>query len=126
MSESARHKGNGLRLHTDLPPIAIEHFQAPNVQRLHPHGLSTHALCILLLGGSLGERSFNRLLVEKSVCLLQATGAETRVFNPNCLPLPDDAPDTHPKVVELRELAAWADGMVWCSPQRHSAMPSAS
>ena len=28
----------------------------------------------------------------------------------------------HPKVVELRELTQWAEGMVWCSPERHGAM----
>ena len=49
-------------------------------------------------------------------------GAETRVFNPSGLPLPDDAPEVHPKVAELRELSAWAEGMVWCSPERHGAM----
>jgi len=49
-------------------------------------------------------------------------GAETRFFNPSGLPLPDDAPETHPKVHELRELAAWSEGMVWSSPERHGAM----
>jgi arsenic resistance protein ArsH len=49
-------------------------------------------------------------------------GGEVRIFNPSGLPLPDDAPDTHPKVVELRELAAWSEGMVWCSPERHGSM----
>jgi len=53
---------------------------------------------------------------------LQAMGCETQTFNPSGLPLPDDAPDTHAKVVHLRELAAWAEGMVWCSPERHGAM----
>ncbi len=76
----------------------------------------------MLLYGSLRPRSFSRLVVEECVRLLQAMGAEARVFNPSGLPLPDDAPDTHPKVVELRELAAWAEGMVWCSPERHGAM----
>ncbi len=32
------------------------------------------------------------------------------------------APETHPKVQELRDLAAWSEGMVWCSPERHGAM----
>jgi len=49
-------------------------------------------------------------------------GAETRIFDPHGLPLPDDAPDTHPKVQELRALAQWAEGMVWTSPERHGAM----
>jgi arsenical resistance protein ArsH len=49
-------------------------------------------------------------------------GAETRIFNPSGLPLPDDAPDTHPKVQELRALTTWAEGMVWTSPERHGAM----
>jgi NAD(P)H-dependent FMN reductase len=34
----------------------------------------------------------------------------------------DDAGDDHPKVKELRELAQWTEGMVWCSPERHGAM----
>jgi len=49
-------------------------------------------------------------------------GAEVKMFNPSGLPLPDDAPETHPKVVELRGLVRWCDGMVWSSPERHGAM----
>jgi arsenic resistance protein ArsH len=44
------------------------------------------------------------------------------VFDPLGLPQPDAAPDTHPKVKELRDLANWSEGMVWCSPERHGAM----
>jgi len=76
----------------------------------------------LLLYGSLRQRSFSRLLVEESARILQAMGAEVKVYNPSGLPLPDDAPETHPKVVELREMCVWAEGMVWCSPERHGAM----
>jgi arsenic resistance protein ArsH len=54
--------------------------------------------------------------------LLEAFGAETRIFHPDGLPLPDGAPEDHPKVKELRELATWSEGMVWCSPERHGAM----
>jgi arsenic resistance protein ArsH len=49
-------------------------------------------------------------------------GAEVMVFKPLDLPQPDSVPDTHPKVKELRDLAAWSEGMVWCSPERHGAM----
>ena len=34
----------------------------------------------------------------------------------------DNADATHPKVVELRDLVTWCDGMVWSSPERHGAM----
>ena len=84
--------------------------------------LSGHAPRILLLYGSLRERSYSRLLTEEAARLLQAMGAETRTFDPSGLPLPDDAPDSHPKVQELRQLAEWAEGMVWTSPERHGAM----
>ena len=50
-------------------------------------------------------------------------GCETRIYDPTGLPLPDGAPDTPPEsAVELRELAAWSEGMVWTSPERHGAM----
>jgi arsenic resistance protein ArsH len=49
-------------------------------------------------------------------------GCETRIFDPAGLPLPDSEPSSHPKVQELRALAAWSEGMVWCSPERHGAM----
>lgn len=83
---------------------------------------ATHPPRILLLYGSLRQRSFSRLLAEEAGRLLRQFGAEARFFNPSGLPLPDDAADTHPKVAELRELCQWAEGMVWSSPERHGAM----
>ncbi|MFR0692993.1 arsenical resistance protein ArsH [Enterobacterales bacterium AE_CKDN230030158-1A_HGKHYDSX7] len=83
---------------------------------------SEHKPRILLLHGSTRERSFSRLLVEEAARLLEHFGAETRVFDPSGLPLPDDAPVEHPKVQELRELVLWSEGQVWCSPERHGAL----
>ncbi len=83
---------------------------------------SSHPPRILLLYGSVRERSYSRLASEEAARLLEAMGCETKTFNPSGLPLPDDAPDTHPKVAELRALAEWAEGMVWTSPERHGAM----
>nr|WP_274378524.1 arsenical resistance protein ArsH [Candidatus Puniceispirillum marinum] len=77
---------------------------------------------ILVLYGSLRARSYSRLLAEEVMRLLTAFGAEARTYNPSGLPLPDDADAEHPKVQELRDLAIWADGMVWISPERHGAM----
>lgn len=75
---------------------------------------------ILLLYGSLRERSFSRLATEEAARLLQLFGAETRIFDPSDLPLPDQVKgDDHPAVHELREHAFWSEGMVWCSPERH-------
>lgn len=81
-----------------------------------------HPPRILMLYGSVRERSYSRLATEESARLLTAMGAEVRIFNPSGLPLPDDVPDSHPKVMELRELVRWSEGMVWCSPERHGAM----
>ena len=105
-----------------LPQLDAAHFRLPDAAALRPAVPSTHAPRIALLYGSLRPRSFSRLLTEEAARLLQAMGAETRIFNPTGLPLPDDAPETHPKVQELRELAQWSEGMVWTSPERHGAM----
>lgn len=106
----------------DLPQVAAEHFRVPDPARLHPATPSTHAPRILMLYGSLRERAFSRLLTEEAARLLRTMGAEVKIFNPSGLPLPDDAPESHPKVAELRELTQWCEGMVWCSPERHGAM----
>ncbi|RYE50522.1 MAG: arsenical resistance protein ArsH [Rhizobiaceae bacterium] len=75
---------------------------------------------ILLLYGSLRERSFSRLAVEEAARILLLFGAEVRIFDPADLPLPDQVKgDDHPAVHELREHALWSEGMVWCSPERH-------
>lgn len=75
---------------------------------------------ILLLYGSLRERSYSRLVVEEAARILQFFGCETRIFNPFDLPLPDQIEsDDHPAVHELREHALWSEGQVWCSPERH-------
>lgn len=115
-------KANVSDLATTLPQLDATHFRLPDATASRPAVPSTHAPRIALLYGSLRPRSFSRLLTEEAARLLQALGAETRIFNPTGLPLPDDAPDTHPKVQELRELVVWSEGMVWTSPERHGAM----
>lgn len=75
---------------------------------------------ILLLYGSLRERSYSRLVVEETARLLRLFGCETRIFDPSDLPLPDQiADDDHPAVEELRRHSIWSEGQVWCSPERH-------
>ena len=105
-----------------LPNLDIELADLPSPDKLGIASVSTHPPRILLLYGSCRERSFSRLLTEEAARLLQRFGAETRIFDPRGLPLPDDAPDSHPKVRELRELMRWSEGQVWCSPERHGSM----
>ncbi|MCA1771864.1 MAG: arsenical resistance protein ArsH [Halomonas sp.] len=106
----------------DLPNLDASLFEAPSHERLGLTADNTQAPKILLLYGSLRERSFSRLATEEAARLLNAMGAETRIFDPRELPLPDTEDASHPKVEELRQLAQWSDGMVWCSPERHGAM----
>ena len=106
----------------NLPNVHPQLLEVPALEGLEPAAPSTHKPRILLLYGSTRERSFSRLLVQEAERLLRQFGAETRIFDPSGLPLPDDAPDSHPKVLELRELMQWSEGQVWCSPERHGAM----
>jgi arsenic resistance protein ArsH len=104
-----------------LPSLRHDLFEVPDAQRLSMPP-STHRPRFLMLYGSLRERSYSRLLTFEAARLLEAMGGEVRIFDPTGLPLPDGAPESHVKVQELRELAAWSEGMVWCSPERHGAM----
>ena len=105
-----------------LPHLDLELFDRPCADKLASVPTVAHPPRILLLYGSNRERSFSRLLTFEAARLLQVMGAETRIFNPSGLPQVDDAPDSHPKVQELRELVLWSEGQVWCSPERHGAM----
>jgi len=104
------------------PALHEDQLHKPDTDALLTPPLSTHKPRILLLHGSVRERSFSRLANEEAARILRRLGAETKVFDPSGLPLPDDAADTHPKVQELRDAVMWCEGMVWCSPERHGAM----
>lgn len=106
----------------DLFPALDERFLVPiDATRLVPPGGAMHPPRILLLYGSLRERSYSRLLAFECARLLERFGCETRIYDPAGLPLPDGAPADHPKVQELRALSEWSEGQVWVSPERHGA-----
>lgn len=107
----------------DLPQIEQDSFHVPATSAMQLT-LSTHKPRILLLYGSLRECSFSRLAIEESARLLEAMGAETRIFNPQGLPQTDTEDASHPKVQELRDLMMWSEGQVWCSPERHGSITS--
>jgi arsenic resistance protein ArsH len=103
-----------------LPNIVNDAFAMPDADKLKAQ--NTHKPRILLLYGSLRERSYSRFATLEAARLLESFGAEARIFDPTDLPLPDGAPVDHPKVQELRDLVTWSEGQVWCSPERHGAM----
>lgn len=111
-----------LELEQTFPALDSEQFEAPTHHRLAARSPSSHRPRFLMLYGSLRERSYSRLLTFEAARLLEAMGGDVKIFDPTGLPMPDGAPDSHPKVQELRGLAAWSEGMVWCSPERHGAM----
>ena len=106
----------------DMPNLDNDCFQVPTADSVFRDQPSIHKPRILLLYGSLRQRSFSRLGVQEAARLLEAMGADTKIFHADGLPFPDSEDVTHPKVQELRDLVTWSEGMVWCSPERHGAM----
>jgi len=112
----------GLLVMNDLPNIVPDALRDIDRGTLGIAADDDQAIRILLLYGSLRKRSFSRLATLEAARILNRLGVETRIFDPLDLPLPDSVEPDHPKVQELRDLAIWADGMVWTSPERHGAM----
>ncbi|MYM35795.1 arsenical resistance protein ArsH [Duganella sp. FT94W] len=104
---------------TDLPNINPAQFDMPTMEQLNAAADLHHPPRILMLYGSLRERSFSRYLTEEAARILEHFGAEVRIFNPMELPMVGSVSEDHPKVVELRALCLWSEGQVWCSPERH-------
>ena len=74
---------------------------------------------ILVLYGSLRERSYSRLLAEEAGRILEGLGCEVRIFDPSDLPMKGPGLEDHPRVRELRELSLWSEGQVWSCPEMH-------
>ena len=107
----------------ELKNVELNQFHQIQQQELVKADDFDHPPRILLLYGSLRERSFSRLVAEESKRLLEALGCEAKIFNPTDLPLPDSVKaEDSDKVQELRDLAKWSEGMVWVSPERHGSM----
>jgi arsenic resistance protein ArsH len=103
----------------DLPNIAPALLDLPTLDKLAPAGDMQHPPRILMLYGSLRERSFSRLLTFEAARILEHFGADVKIFDPMALPMVGSVPETHPKVAELRALCLWSESQVWCSPERH-------
>ena len=84
---------------------------------------ATHKPRVLMLYGSLREKSFSRYAAQEAGKILEHLGADVKFFNPAELPLFDNGASlNHPKVIELRELVLWSEAQVWSSPEIHGNM----
>ncbi len=96
------------------PPLALPEFPALQLRGDPPK--------ILMLYGSLRERSYSRLLAEEAARILEGLGCEVRFFHPQELPIKGPAHEDHPEVQRLRELSLWSEGQVWSCPEMHGAI----
>ena len=106
----------------NLPNIRAELFDKPDLAKLAQAGELDHPPRILMLYGSLRERSFSRFLTFEAARILEQFGAEVKIFDAMELPMVGSVTEDHPKVAELRALCLWSEGQVWCSPERHGAI----
>lgn len=106
----------------DMPNLQPDSFLRPDTEKLALSGEAAHSPRVLILYGSLRARSYSRFLAQEASRVLEAMGAEVRMFDPAGLPLVSDDAENHAKVQELRELSLWSEAQVWCSPERHGAM----
>lgn len=77
---------------------------------------------ILMLYGSLRERSYSRFAAEEAARVLEDLGCEVRFFHPGELPVKSPKHEDHPEVARLRDLSLWSDGHVWSVPEMHGAI----
>lgn len=119
---------NELPAQDPLPDVTLPQVQPDLLHAIQQQLLVTqknskpYSPRVLLLSGSLRERSYSRLLAEECARLLLRFGADTRIFNPQGLPLVDSEDTAHQKVQELYSYVNWSEAMVWVSPERHGAM----
>ncbi|GHJ83686.1 hypothetical protein NliqN6_0088 [Naganishia liquefaciens] len=83
------------------------------------HEARSEKIKILVLYGSLRERSFSKLMAFEAARILDRIGCDVKVYDPQGLPVKDDIQHNHPKVQELRDLSTWSEAQFWCSPEQH-------
>jgi arsenic resistance protein ArsH len=103
------------KYHNGNPPP----LSTPSIPSLTP---STHPPRVLMLYGSLRERSYSRLLAEEGARMLESMAAEVRWFHPHALPIKGPSLDDHPEVVRLRQLSEWSEAQVWSCPEMHGTL----
>ena len=78
-----------------------------------------HPPKVLILYGSLRERSYSKFAAHEFARILDVLGAQVRIYDPAGLPMKDEVSDKHEKVQELRFLSVWSEAQVWVCPEQH-------
>lgn len=103
-----------------MSDIKVDYLDSETFNLIPDGNCSQHKPKILILYGSLRERSYSRLAAEEAGRILTKMGADVKFFHPSGLPQFDHNQSVeHPKVVELRELVQWSEAQVWSSPEIH-------
>jgi len=103
-----------------VEPDWTEHLELDSTKRLVRDVMGTQRqLRVLVLYGSLRERSYSKLMALEASRILHHLGCDVRVFDPAGLPVKDDVQHQHDKVQELRNLSEWSDAQFWSSPEQH-------
>ncbi|MCF3948944.1 NADPH-dependent FMN reductase, partial [Acidiphilium iwatense] len=76
----------------EFPALHRDLLLLPDPARLEPVARATHKPRVLLLYGSLRERSYSRFATEEAARLLDLMGAETRIYDPRDLPVANSVP----------------------------------
>ena len=66
---------------TNAPNLDDAHFKPVDPQSLVPDGQSTHTPRLLMIYGSLRERSYSRLSAEEGARIFERLGAEVKFYN---------------------------------------------
>ena len=116
----------GWLAHQKDPRGWVDEVEIEGAINFRPPGRTLeHAPRVLVLYGSLRERSFSKFQALEAARLLDRMGFDVRVYSPRGLILRDPELENHPKVQELRYLSMWSEGQVWSSPEMHGTITGA-
>jgi len=104
------------QLPSDTKDDWVADLELDNVQEM---ARNAEPIKVLVLYGSLRERSYSRLLAFEGARILERLNCDVRVFDPAGLPVKDEVSVNHEKVQELRKLSEWSEAQFWCSPEQH-------
>ena len=108
----------------DFPALDRSRLLPPDARSgsSRPSG-TMHPPRILLLYGSLRERSYSRFLTQEADAPAEADGRRSRASSTRtACRCPIASAPIIPRCGSCANLSLWSEGQVWCSPERHGAI----